>query len=118
MAILGYARVSTTIETVDVQVRELESAGAERVFHEVGMAPAAAGQLQEALAALGKGDVLLVTRFHRLARSTHDLHKILASIDDKGAGFRSLGEAWADTTAPHGRALLMVLAGVVEFEQG
>ena len=66
---------------------------------------------------LEKGDVLLVTRLDRLARSTRDLLNTLATIGDKGAGFRLLRDSWADTTSPHGRLMLTVLAGLAEFER-
>ena len=74
-------------------------------------------QLQKALDALGKGDVLLVTRLDRLARSTRDLLNTLALVAEKKALFRSLGDTWADTTTPHGRLILTVLAGLAEFER-
>ena len=60
---------------------------------------------------------MIVTRLDRLARSTRDLLNILASIADKGAGFKSLGDEWADTTTPHGRLMLTVLGGLAEFER-
>lgn len=63
------------------------------------------------------GDVVMVTRLDRLARSTRDLLNTLATITVKEAGFRSLGDAWADTTTPHGRLLLTVLGGLAEFER-
>jgi DNA invertase Pin-like site-specific DNA recombinase len=66
-------------------------------------------QLRRVLAELGAGDVLTVTRLDRLARSTRDLLNTLAAITAKQAGFRSLGDAWADTTTPHGRLMLTVL---------
>jgi DNA invertase Pin-like site-specific DNA recombinase len=59
--------------------------------------------LAKALGTVAEGDVLLVTRLDRLARSTRDLLNILAAIAEKGAGFCSLGDAWADITTPHGR---------------
>jgi DNA invertase Pin-like site-specific DNA recombinase len=55
---------------------------------------------------LQAGDVLMVTRLDRLARSTRDLLNIMATIAEKKAGFRSLGDTWADTTTPHGRLML------------
>jgi DNA invertase Pin-like site-specific DNA recombinase len=118
MAVLGYARVSISLESTGAQARELESAGAGQIFQDIGAASADKGQLQAALDALKEGDILLVTRLHRVARSTGDLRKILTIINGKGAGFRSLHEPWADTTAPHGPAVLRVLDGLVEFEQG
>ena len=63
------------------------------------------------------GDVVMVTRLDRLARSTRDLLNTLAAITDKKAGFRSLGDAWADTTTAHGRLMLAVLGGLAEFER-
>jgi len=74
-------------------------------------------QLRQVLAKLAAGDVLLVTRLDRLARSTRDLLNTLATITGTGAGFTSLGDAWADTTTPHGRLLLTVLGGLAEFER-
>jgi DNA invertase Pin-like site-specific DNA recombinase len=74
-------------------------------------------QLRRVIDQLAAGDVLLVTRLDRLARSTHDLLNTLAAIADRKAGFRSLGDAWADTTAPHGRLMLTVLGGLAEFEK-
>jgi hypothetical protein len=59
----------------------------------------------------------MVTRLDRLARSTRDLLNTLAAITDRKAGFRSLGDAWADTTTSHGRLMLTVLGGLAEFER-
>jgi hypothetical protein len=74
-------------------------------------------QLRKAFAALDAGDVLMVTRLDRLARSTRDLLNTLAAITDHRAGFRSLGDAWADITTAHGRLMLTVLGGLAEFER-
>jgi Resolvase, N terminal domain len=71
----------------------------------------------KALDQLDAGDVLMVTRLDRLARSTRDLLNTLATIADRKAGFRSVGDAWADTTSAHGRLLLTVLGGLAEFER-
>jgi hypothetical protein len=62
-------------------------------------------------------DVVMVTRLDRLARSTRDLLNVLATITGKKAGFRSLGDTWADTTTSHGRLMLTVLGGLAEFER-
>src|SRR5262249_329982 len=70
----------------------------------------------QVLTRLTAGDVLMVTRLDRLARSTRDLLNTLATITDKGAGFKSLGDTWADTTTPHGRLMLTVLGGLPELE--
>lgn len=118
MTVFGYARVSTDGQTLDAQVAELKAAGAGRVFREkMSGAVADRKQLRAVLSGIGKGDVLIVTRLDRLARSTRDLLNTLATIADKGAGFRSLRDSWADTTTPHGRLMLTVLAGLAEFER-
>ena len=69
------------------------------------------------LAVLAPGDVVMVTRLDRLARSTRDLLNALAAITGREAGFRSLGDAWADTTTAHGRLMLTVLGGLAKFER-
>src|SRR3712207_2431993 len=116
--IYGYARVSTDGQSVDAQVRQLTQAGCEKVYREVASgARADRAQLGRLLAALGPGDVLVVTRLDRLARSTRDLLNTLATITGRRAGFRSLGDTWADTTTPHGRLMLAVLGGLAEFER-
>src|SRR3954447_9012547 len=99
----GYARVSTDGPSVGTQVRRLRAAGAGKVFREVASgARTDRPQLRRAVAQLEKDDVLIVMRLDRLARSTRDLLNTLAAIAEKKAGFRSLGDAWADTTTPHG----------------
>lgn len=116
--IYGYARVSTDGQSVDTQVRQLTKAGCKKVFREIASgAKTDRLQLRQALKALDAGDVLMVTRLDRLARSTRDLLNTLAAITDKKAGFRSLGDAWADTTTAHGRLMLTVLGGLAEFER-
>ena len=102
--IYGYARVSTDGQTLDAQQATLIAAGAEKVFSEkISGAVTDRRQLARAIAALAAGDVLLVTRLDRLARSTRDLLNLLATIADRGAGVKSLADTWADTTTPHGR---------------
>jgi DNA invertase Pin-like site-specific DNA recombinase len=114
----GYARVSTDGQSVAAQVAALKAAGSGKVFREVASgAKTDRAQLRKAIAALAAGDVLMVTRLDRLARSTRDLLNTLAAITGKKAGFQSLGDAWADTTTPHGRLMLTVLGGLAEFER-
>jgi DNA invertase Pin-like site-specific DNA recombinase len=118
--IYGYARVSTDGQSLDAQLKQLRAAGvgAAQIFKEKASgAKTDRAQLRRALKEIDKGDVLLVTRLDRLARSTRDLLNTLAQIADKGAAFRSLGDAWADTTTPHGRLMLTVLGGLAEFER-
>ena len=116
--IFGYARVSTDGQSVDAQVKHLRAAGAEKVFTETASgAKADRAQLARAMSQLAAGDLLMVTRLDRLARSTRDLLNTLGMIAEKKAGFRSLGDAWADTTTAHGRLMLRVLGGLAEFER-
>jgi DNA invertase Pin-like site-specific DNA recombinase len=115
--IYGYARVSTDGQSVDAQVKQLREAGAEKVFRETASgARSDRPGLACTLASLDKGDVLMVTRLDRLARSTRDFLNTTATIASKGAGFRSLGDTWADSTTAHGRLMMTVLAGLAEFE--
>ena len=74
-------------------------------------------ELAKAIRRLEAGDVLVVTRLDRLARSTRDLLNILDAVAKAGASFKSLADAWADTTTPHGKLLLTVLGGLAEFER-
>jgi DNA invertase Pin-like site-specific DNA recombinase len=114
----GYARVSTDGQSVDAQVRQLTKAGCKKVFREVASgAETDRAQLRRLLDQLEAGDVRTVTRLDRLARSTRDLLNTLAAITAKKAGFKSLGDTWADTTTSHGRLMLTVLGGLAEFER-
>ena len=116
--IYGYARVSTDGQSLDAQVKQLRAAGAAKVFKETASgARADRAQLRRALGQHERRDVLMVTRLDRLARSTRDLLNTLAAITGQGAGFRSLHDAWADTTTAHGRLMLTVLGGLAEFER-
>ena len=116
--IYGYARVSTDGQSVAAQVTALKAAGAGKVFREVASgAQSDRTQLRRLLASLVPADVVTVTRLDRLARSTRDLLNTLAAIAERKAGFRSLGDAWADTTTAHGRLMLTVLGGLAEFER-
>ena len=117
----GYARVSPggKSESVDAQARQLTKAGCKKVFRDVHVSGAKAdrAQLRRLLEELEADDVVMVTRLDRLARSTRDLLNVLATITGKKAGFKSLGDAWADTTTSHGRLMLTVLGGLAEFER-
>lgn len=116
--IIAYARVSTDGQSLDAQHAALAAAGAERVFAEkVSGVVTDRKALARAIAALGAGDVLLVTRLDRLARSTRDLLNVLDAIARAGAGFRSLADAWADTTTAHGKLMITILGGLAEFER-
>jgi DNA invertase Pin-like site-specific DNA recombinase len=94
----------------------LTAAGCARVFTE--KASGAKGDRAELAKVLGKlthGDLLVVTRLDRLARSTRDLLNVIDAISKKGAAFKSLRDSWADTTSPHGRLMLTVPGGLAEY---
>jgi DNA invertase Pin-like site-specific DNA recombinase len=118
MATFGYARVSTRDQDLAGQVAALQAAGCGNVFKEKGSgAKTDRPELAKAIRRLEAGDVLVVTRLDRLARSTRDLLNILDAVAKAGASFKSLADVWADTTTPHGKLLLTVLGGLAEFER-
>ena len=117
--LVGYARVSTDGQSVEDQVTALKSAGATRIYAEKELGASRNGrpQLAKALKRLAAGDVLIVTRLDRLARSTRDLLNVLHEVAEHGAAFKSLADAWADTTTPHGKLMITILGGLAEFER-
>ena len=116
--IYGYARVSTKDQLLETQQATLTATGCTKIYAEkISGAKSDRPELAKLLKALGAGDVLIVTRLDRLARSTRDLLNIIDAIAKAGAGFKSLADAWADTTTPHGRLMLTILGGLAEFER-
>jgi DNA invertase Pin-like site-specific DNA recombinase len=114
----GYARVSTDGQSLASQNAELRAAGCLKVYAEkISGARSDRPELAKVLKRLETGDGLVVTRLDRLARSTRDLLNILADIAQRGAGFKSLHDSWADTTSAHGRLMVTILAGLAEFER-
>jgi DNA invertase Pin-like site-specific DNA recombinase len=118
MTVYGYARVSTKDQTLANQEAQLAKAGCAKTYAEkVSGAKTDRAELNKLLKRLDRGDVVIVTRLDRLARSTRDLLNVLDMITKAGAGFKSLADAWADTTTAHGRLMLTVLGGLAEFER-
>jgi DNA invertase Pin-like site-specific DNA recombinase len=119
MAVYGYARVSSADQSVEGQIAELQAAGCTQVYDEKVSGASRKGrkELARVIARLREGDVLIVTRLDRLARSTRDLLNVLDEISEKGASFKSLGDSWADTTTMHGKLMVTVLGGLAEFER-
>jgi DNA invertase Pin-like site-specific DNA recombinase len=115
---LGYARVSTYGQTLDVQLDQLKAEGCARIYREKASgARADRRELQRLLKDLAAGDVVTVTRIDRLARSTFDLFAIVKRIVDAGGQFRSLAEPWADTVTSTGRLMIAVLGGLADVER-
>jgi DNA invertase Pin-like site-specific DNA recombinase len=116
--IVGYARVSTGSQDLAAQLEALKKAGAHKVWREkISGARSDRPELAKLMRTLTEGDVLIVTRLDRLARSTRDLLNVLDAVAKAGAAFKSLADTWADTTTAHGRLMLTVLGGLAEFER-
>src|SRR5262249_24625234 len=107
MPLYGYARVSTRDQDLAAQDAELMAAGCAKVFKEkISGAKTDRPELAKVINRLETGDVLIVTRLDRLARSTRDLLNVIAAISERSACFKSLKDTWADTTTAHGRLML------------
>ena len=115
--IFGYARVSTDEQNLDAQIDALTDAGAEKIFKEkVTGSTRQRPQLEELLKLLREGDVVMIAKYDRLARSLRDLIEIVELIKEKGAGFKSLAED-IDTTTSTGRLIFHVFGSIAEFER-
>jgi DNA invertase Pin-like site-specific DNA recombinase len=115
---IGYARVSTEDQNLDIQLQKLKEAGCRRIFQEKASgARRERPELAKMLEHLREGDTIAVWKLDRLARSTRDLLEISDTITQAGAGLKSLSEPWADTTSAAGRMVLTVFAGLAEFER-
>jgi DNA invertase Pin-like site-specific DNA recombinase len=118
MHLIGYARVSTIDQNVELQRDALKEAGCRRVFEETASgATRARPQLVEALDFLRPGDTLVAWKLDRLARSVQQLIQIIEQLHKRGCGFRSLTEA-IDTTTAGGRLIFHIFGALAEFERG
>jgi DNA invertase Pin-like site-specific DNA recombinase len=116
--IIGYARTSTVDQEagLEAQIRDLHSAGAEKVFTEQISAKGSRAELSQALDYLRDGDTLLVTKLDRLARSIRDLMEIVDKVRAKQASLRILAMD-LDTSNATGKLMLGILGSVAEFER-
>jgi DNA invertase Pin-like site-specific DNA recombinase len=118
MTLYGYARVSTKDQDLSAQIAELTAAGCAKVYREKESgAKTNRAELGKVISRLDAGDILVVVRLDRLARSTRDLLNVIDTVSKRGAGFRSLRDAWCDTSTAHGKLMLTILAGLGEFER-
>ena len=115
---IGYARVSTDEQNLELQLHALKEAGCDSIFKDHGISGAAIDRsgLTRALARAGQGDVLVVWKLDRLGRSLPHLVEVINGLRESGVGFRSLQEQ-IDTTSAGGRFYFHMLAALAEFER-
>ena len=118
MTMVGYARVSSAGQSLEVQIEHLKNAGCEKIFSEKmsGTSTNERLALQDALEWMRECDTLIVTRLDRLARSGKDLHNIIDQLSQKKVGFQCLQQGAVDTTTSMGKLVLGILGAVAEFE--
>lgn len=116
--LVGYGRVSSSGQSLDIQLEALTQAGCEKVFAEKvsGRSTKDREQLAQALDFVREGDTLVVTRLDRLARSVGDLHRIIETLTEKKVAFRCLNQSGVDTDSSTGRLMLSILGAVAAFE--
>lgn len=116
---VGYARVSTTGQSYEIQEQKLREAECERIMAEKqsGKAADSRKELQKMLEFVREGDTVMVTKLDRLARSVSDAVKIVETLEAKGVDFVVLDNASIDTRTPHGKMVFHILAAVGEMER-
>lgn len=115
--LIGYARVSTTDQTLDLQKDALEKAGCARIFTDTASGSKAERTgLDEALSHLREGDTLVVWRLDRLGRSLPHLIETITTLNNRGIGFKSITEA-IDTTTSGGKLIFHIFGALAEFER-
>ena len=117
---IGYARVSSNAQDYQGQVDALKAAGCDPIYSEKVSGKSTNGrrEFEKLMKDLLPGDIVVVTKLDRLARSSRDLHNILHELQERSCGFVSLGESWCDTTSEVGRLMLTIMGGISEFERG
>ena len=114
---IGYARVSTKEQSLNLQEDALQKAGCEKIYSEqISGAKSERPQLQEMIKHLRQGDIVVVWKLDRLGRSIRDLIKLVSTFQDNGVGFQSLQDA-IDTTTPTGKLTFHLFAALAEFER-
>lgn len=116
--LVGYARVSSSGQSLDIQNESLAQAGCEKVFAEKMSGRSAKDriELSNAIDFVRQGDTLVVTRLDRLARSVGDLHRIIEALSGKGVEFRCINQSGVDTDTSTGKLMLSILGAVAQFE--
>ncbi|CAM4393624.1 MAG: DNA-invertase hin [Legionellaceae bacterium] len=115
---IGYARVSTTDQNLELQLTALKEAGCNRIYQEkISGSKKERPELKRLLEQLRSNDIVVVWKLDRLARSTHQLIELVEIMKNENASFLSLSEPWADTTSHAGKMIMTVFAGIAEFER-
>lgn len=115
---VGYARVSTDDQNLDLQMDALNKAGCERIFTDQGVSGATIERegLSQAITLVGKGDVLIVWKLDRLGRSLSFLIELIEKLRNEGAGFESLSDG-INTTSAGGKLVFHIMGALAEFER-
>lgn len=115
---IGYARVSTQDQNLELQLKALKKAGCLKIFREkISGATRHRPEFQRMIDQVRIGDTVIVWKLDRLARSTRDLLNTMETLKEAGAKFQSLSEPWADTTTHAGKMIMTIFAGIAEFER-
>ena len=115
---IGYARVSTQDQNLDLQLKALKNEGCQKIFREkVSGFNRQRPEFQRMLDQIRSGDTIVVWKLDRLARSTRDLLNTMETINEAGGRLQSLSEPWANTTTHTGKMIMTVFAGIAEFER-
>jgi len=115
---IGYARVSTRDQNLDLQLKALKKAGCEKIFREkLSGVTRQRPEFQRMIDQIRPGDTIVVCKLDRLARSTRDLLNTVETINEAAGKFQSLSEPWANTTTHAGKMIMTVFAGIAEFER-
>lgn len=115
---VGYARVSTMEQNLDLQITALQKAGCTRIYQEkISGIKRERPELSKLLEHLRPNDIVYVWKLDRLARSTQHLLELAEKIKSVDASFCSLSEPWADTTSHAGKMIMTIFAGIAEFER-
>ena len=115
---IGYARVSTLDQKLELQLKALKKAGWQKIFREkVSGFNRQRPEFQRMLDQIRQGDVIIVWKLDSLARSTRDLLNTMETINETGGKFKSISEPWANTTTHAGKLIMTVFAGIAEFER-
>jgi DNA invertase Pin-like site-specific DNA recombinase len=115
---IGYARVSTLDQNLDLQLQALKKAGCRRIFQEkISASSSNRPEFRRMLDHIREDDIIVVWKLDRLARSTRDLLDTMETIREAGGRFQSISEPWADTTSHSGKMIMTIFAGIAEFER-